>query len=121
MASIEQLEQQKTKALETIERRDIAVRLAGNRDFRKLILEYFCVEECARYARESGDPALDARQQADALAMAQAAGHLKRFLSLTIQFGDKCCADMGELEEMLDELRAEDAIDLAPIATDGAE
>lgn len=121
MASIEQLEQQKTKALETIERRDIAVKLAGNRDFRKLILEYFCVEECARYARESGDPALTEAQRADALNMAQAAGHLKRFLSLTIMFGDKCREDMSELEEMMDEVRAEDAIDLTPIAADGAE
>ena len=110
MASIEQLEQQKTKAKEAIERRDLAVKLAGNRDFRKLILEYFCVEECARYARESADPALDAAQKADAMAMAQSAGHLKRFLSLQIQMGDKFEADMPELEEMIEECRREDLL-----------
>ena len=121
MANIEQLEQQKIGMREAIERRDIAVRLAGNRDFKKLILEYFCVEECARYARQSADPAMDAAAQKDSLAMAQAAGHLKRFLSVVIRMGDDCAGHMAELDEMLDELRAEDAVDLAPVAAIEAE
>lgn len=116
MASIEQLEQQKIGMNEAIERRNIAVRLAGNRDFKKLILEYFCVEECARYARQSADPAMDEAAQRDSLAMAQAAGHLKRFLSVVIRMGDDCAGHMAELDEMLDELRAEDAGDMTPVA-----
>ena len=116
MASIEQLEQQKIGMNEAIERRNIAVRLAGNRDFKKLILEYFCVEECARYARQSADPAMDEAARQDSLAMAQAAGHLKRFLSVVIRMGDDCAGHMAELDEMLDELRAEDAGDMTPVA-----
>lgn len=120
MSDIEQLEQQKTKLRTAVDRRDAAVRLAGNRDFRTLILDYFCVEECARYARESADPALPPESRADCLAMAQAAGHFKRFMSVVIQMGNKCEDDIKQIDDVLDELRADEVADDTPVVTEGA-
>lgn len=108
MSEVAGLEKQITDAKFLLERRDIAMRLASNRDFRKLILEGFCLHDAARYAQESADPFMNAEQRADALNMAQASGHLKRFLSITIQMGAHSERTMPEMEEALAEARAEE-------------
>jgi hypothetical protein len=106
--TVAQLEKQHANYKELIERRRVAERLAQNPDFKDLILDHFCVEECARYARESANPALNAESRADALALAQAAGHLKRFLSVIVQMGASAEKEMVDLEEALVEARAEE-------------
>jgi hypothetical protein len=90
-----------------VERRQIAMRLAENREFRKLILDGFCLHDAARYVQESADPFLNAEQRQDALNMAQASGHLKRFLSITIQMGAHAERTIGDLEEALVQAREE--------------
>jgi hypothetical protein len=102
------LEKQLVDAKFLLERRELAVRLAKNSDFRKLILDGFCLHDAARYVQESGDPALTAEQRADALSIAQASGHLKRFLSITFQMGAHAERTMPELEEALADARAEE-------------
>lgn len=101
------LEDQLKTAKETAELGSIAERLAKNADFRRLILEEFCVKECARYAQVSGDLAIPAEERAHALGMAQAAGHLRRFLSLKVQFANLADRDIAELNQAIDEARAE--------------
>lgn len=86
---------------------DAAVRLYSNPDFKSLILNGFCLVEAARYAQESGDPMLTADQRADALNMAQASGHLKRFLSLTVVMGNTATRDIRQAEAALVEARSE--------------
>ncbi len=103
-----ELEQQLAGAKRIAELGDIAIKLNSNRDFRKLILEEFCVNECARYAQESADPALTPMQRADALAMAQAAGHLRRFLSITILKANTADSQISQIEEAIEEVRAEE-------------
>lgn len=105
---VQALEGQLARTKELIDRRNLALRLSSNRDFRKLILDEFCVKEAARLVGESADPALDPRERADALAMAQSAGHLKRFLSATFQMGAVAERDISEIEEALAEARAEE-------------
>jgi hypothetical protein len=102
---LEQLERHVEKLKYAVEMRDMAVRLADNRDFRKLILDGFCVSEAARYVQESGDPALTPNQRADALNLAQASGHLKRFIAITIQLGNQAAEDVRSTEEQIDEVR----------------
>ena len=51
-----QLETQLEGNKKLIVLRDAIVNLQKNRDFRKLILEKFLVEDCARYAQLSADP-----------------------------------------------------------------
>lgn len=90
------------------ERRDAALRLSNNADFRKLILNFFCRDECARYAQASADPSLSAEDRANALALAQAAGHVRRFLSVQMQMGNNADGSILELEEMIAQARAEE-------------
>lgn len=99
---LEQLEQQLSDARVLIETRQAALRLGQNPDFKKLILQGFCLNDAARYAQESGDPALDKEQRADALAMAQASGHLKRYLSMCIQMGAHAERTLGDLENEIE-------------------
>ncbi len=102
------LEQQLMDTKELIERRNLAIKLSSNRDFRKLILEDFCVTEAARLVGQSADPSLDPVQRVDALNMAQAAGHLKRYLSMMILMGNTAERSLTDLEDALADARAEE-------------
>ena len=109
MSEVAKLEHQLDEAKAQVARMELAERLAGNSDFRKLILEYFCVEECARYAQASSDPALGPGERHDALALAQAAGHLKRFLQVQCQMGEIAARNIIDINEAIEEARAEEA------------
>lgn len=104
------LEQQHNSAKELIERRQMALRLAQNLEFRKLILEGFCLQDAARYVQESSDPLMTPEQRQDALNMAQASGHLKRYLSIVVQMGAHAERTMADLEEALAQARAEEGM-----------
>lgn len=104
IAELEQaIKDQKT----LVDAADFAVALNKNHAFRKLILEGFCLNEAARYAQESGDPMLTPTQRQDALNMAQASGHLKRFLSITIQMGNMADNTIAGCKAEIESLRAE--------------
>ena len=106
MTRTEALEQQLKGNKTLIEVRDMALKLSENREFRKLILEGFCLTESARYVHESADPHLSPEQRADALAMAQAGGHLKRFLSMAVVVGNTASRELVDVEEALEHIRA---------------
>lgn len=108
MSNLSQLENQLVQAKELISRRNMAIKLASNPEFKELIIEGFMLKEAARYVQSSSDPALKAEERADALAMAQASGHLKRYLSVTVQMGAFAERDLANLEEAIDEARSED-------------
>lgn len=120
MSDLNRLEQQLEDNRGLMARRDMALKLSKNHEFRKLILEGFCKEDCARYAQLSADPTIKAEERADALAIAQAAGHLRRFLSVTIRIGDNAENDNASLEEVIAEARAEDGEELGD-ETDSSE
>lgn len=108
---VQGLEQQLEDAKELIERRDIVLRLSGNPDFRKIILEDFCTKQCARFTHESTDPNLPDNVRADALGSAQAAGYLKRFLSAQFMLGQNAQNSLVDLEDQLADARAEELED----------
>ncbi|QYW02278.1 hypothetical protein PP740_gp064 [Stenotrophomonas phage Philippe] len=84
-------------------------RLMANRDFRDIVLNKFMVTECARYAQQSGNVMLTEQQRADALCMAQAAGHLKSFLHVySTQLATKAGSVEG-LETDLEQMRQEES------------
>lgn len=111
MSQVTQLEQQLSKVKDLVAKREIALRLFKNRDFKNLIIEEFCTAEAARLVHQSADPAIKPEMRADALAMAQAGGHLRRYLSLLITMADNAEAAVPELEEVLAEARAEEDAD----------
>lgn len=102
----EQIELEKAK----IAQRDMAIRLAKNPDFRKLILDEFCVKEAARYVQTSADPAMGPQERADALAIAQATGHFKRWMSIQFQMGAHAERTLKDLEDEIEQARAEEAL-----------
>jgi hypothetical protein len=107
--TVQQLETQRESIQQAIEMRQAVQRLTQNADFRKVINEQFMVKECARYAQASADPALTERNQKDALAIAQASGHLKRYLSVLIQMGNAAENELEAINNALDDARAETA------------
>lgn len=109
MSEVLALEKQLQNAKQLVARREMALKLSENREFKQLILKDFCVEECARYAQSSADPALTLEQRADALALAQAAGHLRRFLSVVVQMGNTANNEIPQIEVAIEELRQEGA------------
>lgn len=107
MSDVSQLEAQRRDAVAQMKRRDLALQLEKVPAFKELIIDGFMERDCARYARESGDPTLSAAQREDALAMAQAAGHLKRFLSIMVIMGNNAEGSITGIDDALDEIRAE--------------
>ena len=107
MTEIEALKKQRADAEVLIARRDQAMRLANNPDFKSLVLKEFCVDECARYAQLSGDPARTPTERADSLAIAQSAGHLRRWLQVIGQMGAHAESQISSIDENIDELRRE--------------
>lgn len=109
MATRAELEQQVKDNRKLVQLKDMVQRLSGNRDFKALIHDEYLEKEAARLVQLSADPRLDATQRADALAMAQATGHFKRFLSVTVQIGFAAEKDITDCEEQMVEIEQEEA------------
>lgn len=107
MSEVANLEKQLADAKVLVERRDTALRLHRNPDYKKIILDGFCLQDCARYAHESQDPNLTKEQQEDALRIAQAAGHFRRYMSVIIQLGNQAEGQIPSIEETIHEIRTE--------------
>lgn len=105
--TIEELEIHRTKLKDSVAYAEDVRKLMGNPLFRKVILEDFCIQSAARYVQESCDPLLTAEQRADALALAQAGGHLKRWLDITIRMADASERSILDVDDELEKLRAQ--------------
>lgn len=106
MSDIQDLEREIVAAKELIGRRNMAHKLSENHEFRVLFHEGFFVEEAARLVQLSADPSLSIEQRADALSMAQATGHTKRYLSMMFQMGAVAERELPQMEASVEELRA---------------
>lgn len=105
LADIQNLEAEIDQAKELIVRREAAIKLSKNPEFRMLFLKEYFESEAARLVQLSADPALDAQQRADALNMAQATGHTKRYLSMAYQMGAVAEREIHDKEAELEHLR----------------
>lgn len=108
MSEVFALEKQLEDSKEAIARRELALKLYKNPEFKKLVIDEFCTTECARYAQLSADPSLGPTERADALAMAQAAGHLRRFLSVVVTMGNQAERLLPDLESEIEAARQEE-------------
>lgn len=106
-ADIQLLEEHRDELKKQVELNEAIVRLMKNRDFRKVILDAYMVADCARLAHTSCDPILSVQERADALSMAQAAGHLKRWLAVQGRMAENAERGIADVNQTLDELRAE--------------
>lgn len=110
-SAVEGLEAQLKEAKQRVKNKDLAIKLEKIPEFRDLIIEGYMKSEVVRNCEISGDIALSPAQRADALAMAQAGGHLNRFLSAQIGMGTAAEREIVSLEEDLALARAEEAND----------
>lgn len=108
MSQVEQLEQHLSDQKKLVDVRQMALRLAQNRDFKKLILEGFCKEECARHVLASVNVGLSEEARAHSLALAQAAGHLKHWLTVQVQMGEHAERTLTATEHELAAARQEE-------------
>ena len=117
MSELQELEQQRADIQEALELRDAALRLSENKDFRRLFIEMYFKTEAARLVQLSSDPVLKQDQREDALSMAQATGHAKRFLSMLVVRGNTLSRDVEDLEQQIVEARQEEENAQAEVAT----
>lgn len=103
---IEGLEYQKKKALEEIAFAERVEKLLLNPDFQQVIMKEYCIHAAAGFVASSSDPILTKDQREDSLAMAQAPGHLKRWLQITQTKAETLRERMPEIDEMIDHLRS---------------
>lgn len=111
MSDIQQIEITIEQAKKLIERKNQIEKLTSNREFRKVILDGYFVDEAARLAGISGDP-LHARDHDDILLSLQAISKLRLFLQNQIRMGEVAERELNEHYEVLDEARAEGAAEL---------
>lgn len=89
-------------------RREQVLRLLANRDFQDFIMKFFIVEEAARYVQLSQQPGMSKEDRQNALDMALATGHLKRFLDVTQRMGESAIVQLFNIREEYEELTLED-------------
>lgn len=110
-SQLQELEQGLETAKKNVALRDALLKLQGNKDFKKLITETYLVNAAADFARQAGDPAMGERQRADALAMAQAPGHLKRFMHVVFAQGAQSEEDIPQLEQAIEHVLSGGSLD----------
>ena len=104
--ALNQLENQITQIEALVETRARIQRLTQNSDFKELINKRYLVEEAAAFAASAGDPALTKDQREEAMTMALAPGHLKRWLSVQITMANTAEDQLPQLKHARDVLRA---------------
>jgi hypothetical protein len=88
-----------------ISRKEQAERLLNNPDFKELILDFYCKEECIRYLKLSlSEDMLNAEARDDSLAMAEDAAKVSIFMSKTVMLGSMAERDLPEAKKALIEL-----------------
>jgi hypothetical protein len=105
-SQLQELEQSLESAKKNLALHDALVKLQGNKDFKKLITEAYLVSAAADFARQAGDPTHTDRQKADAMAMALAPGHLKRFFAVVFAQGEQAIEDIPQLEAAIEHVQA---------------
>lgn len=107
MSQIQEVELSIEHAKAVIRKRDIALKLADNSDFKELVLQGYLVDEAARLAHLSADLTLSPQERAEVLLMVQAVGFFKGYMSKHVSFGNQAERDLRAHEETLRELHAE--------------
>lgn len=107
-AEIREIELSMEEARKIVDRGEMAQKLASNREFKKLVLEGYFVEEASRLALLWSDPNIpeDVRKfvERDLLGV----GAFKRYLSTLVLMGQNAQHELRDLSETRDEIRQEE-------------
>lgn len=108
MTEIEEVELQIDENKKQIALSDAAQRLINNPDYRLLIEEHYCRDECARYVHGSINAGLSEAIRENMLEMARATGFFRMFMVGQIQLGNRADQDIVRNQKLLEELRQEE-------------
>lgn len=103
--ALQQVENQLNQVEALVETRNRIQRLTQNSDFKELINKRYIIEEAATFAAAAGDPAMTKDQREEAMDMAMAPGHLKRWLSVQISMANTAEDQVAQLKHARDVLR----------------
>lgn len=101
MTKVEELEEQKAQCKKLVAYKNMVERLEKNSDFQHLIEEYYCTEQCARYAQQSVNQDLTKEVRESCLQNAQASGLLKDFLVRTKTIGSMAESQLDEIDDLI--------------------
>jgi len=92
---------------EIVARKNAAIKLESNRDYKKLILDGLFKEEAARLVSLSAEPSMF--READLIMESiRAISHFQQYMRAIIQMGTVAENNLAEHMEMLEESRAEE-------------
>jgi len=100
----QQLELTIEEARKLVEKKDMALKLAENREFKALILEGYFKEEAARLAGISADPAFKGSEDEIQTAI-KGISCLRQYLQKQLRLGYQAENDIRDAEEALEEER----------------
>lgn len=107
---IEQIELSIEEAQKMVERKERALRLADNPDFKSLILDGYFKDEAIRLTHLLSDPNAVAHRPQITESMVSI-GSLKRYLHAIVQMGAMAEQEISEARETLDEIRGEEIVE----------
>jgi len=107
-SQVEKLEADREAKKQSIALRESVQRLLKNPDFKTLIMDGFCLHECARYIEMAGSPDLTPEARANSLNIAQAGGHLRRYLAKIQLMTATAERDVLAIDAELEQARAEE-------------
>lgn len=106
MSDVAEIELSIEHAKELVAKGDMAMKLASNRDFRKLIMENYFKEEAARLVGLLAEPAMEKHRTEIQESMLGIA-HFQTWLRGVVRMGNIARAEITEFEQALDDAREE--------------
>lgn len=107
-ADIREIELSMDEARKIVDRGLMAEKLAANREFKKLVLEGYFVEEASRLALLFSDPNISEEIRKYVERDLFGVGAFKRFLSAVVIMGKNAARELADSAETLEEMRQEE-------------
>lgn len=105
MSDIQELELSIEQAKKLVERKNMILKLTSNREFKKVVLDGYFVDEAARLASISADPLQQEYWDQIHLCI-QGISLFRQFMQTGIRMGQVAEQELREQNELLDELQA---------------
>lgn len=109
MSDIATLEVTIDNAKQMVSRKNMALKLASNREFKALVLEGYFNEEAARLASISADP-LMAKDRGEIMLAIQGISLFRQYMQNIVRMGEVAERELLDSQEALQEALAEEGI-----------
>lgn len=103
MSEVDELNKEREQLNKLIRLKDLVLKLEDNPEFKEIILDGFCLKDCANYLRNSTNTCLSDKSRENALEMARASGFLLNYLEVIKMQGTSAENQLIHLDTMYDE------------------